>query len=86
MTAREKLGMVKAYKYAMMKAAEAVKLEEEYRNLLKSGMDNVEAAITLRRFDIARGEAFGIAHALALINGVMTKNEYSAAIYKQLGE
>lgn len=85
MTQREIVGAIKAFQYGILKAQESNELWKEHEEAEKAG-DMIKAEIAQRRADAARGEAHGVAQALALIGGVLNKNKYVEAIYHELGE
>lgn len=85
MTQREITGAIKAFKYGILKAKESNRYSKEQEETEKAD-DTIKAEIAQRQADIARGEAYGVAQALALIGGMLNKNKYADAIYHELGE
>jgi hypothetical protein len=85
MTRTELMRIEKVYQYGISKACTSNEHQKEHVDASNSG-DTVKAEVMQRLSDEARGEALGIAHALALIFGTRNCNQYSAAIYHELGE
>jgi len=82
MTTKERVALIKAFEYGINQAKQSNIEWNDYLIAEKQG-NTVTMGVKQRLNDLHRGEAHGVAQALALIGSC---KEQVKAIYKELGE